>query len=80
MEEKRHVFSFTVDGEPFETHEHVLTPRMIMSLAGVDPDIHYLVLVEGRQQKSFEGRPNEEIHMRNHMKFLTVSTGPTPVS
>ncbi len=73
-------FHYTVDDEPQTTTEHVLTPTQILEKAGIDPATHYLVQIEGQHRVSYEGKPNEPIHMHDHMKFISVSTGPTPVS
>ena len=79
-EQHPHVIHFEVDDEPLETTEKVLTPAEILALAEVDASNHYLVQVEGRHQESYEGKPDVEIHMHEKMKFITVATGPTPVS
>jgi hypothetical protein len=72
---------FSVDGEDFNTSEHDLTPRQILeSYAHLDPSTHYLIWVHGRSQESFEGRPDDVIHVHEHQTFITASTGPTPVS
>jgi hypothetical protein len=73
-------FNYTVDDEPQETSAHVLTPVQIMEAAQVDPLSHYLVQLEGQHQVSYQDKPNDEIHMHNHLKFISISTGPTPVS
>lgn len=78
--DKPKVVHFEVDGEPLETIEETLSPNQIMRLAGVDPANHYLVEVKGRHQESYEGRADEPIHMHQQQKFITVATGPTPVS
>ena len=78
--EKTHEIHFEVDGEPLETTEKILTPTQILGLAGVDAANHYLVQIEGRHQTSYQDKPNEEIHMHEGQKFITVATGPTPVS
>jgi hypothetical protein len=75
-----HLTTFEVDGEPVETTEKTLTPNQIMQLAGVDAATHYLVELKGREQVSYEGRPDAEIHVHEKQKFITVATGPTPVS
>jgi hypothetical protein len=71
---------FGVDSEPLQTTEKVLTPTQILELAEVDAANHYLVQVEGRHQTSYQDSPNKPIHMHEGMKFITVATGPTPVS
>jgi hypothetical protein len=77
------VIHYSVDDEPQTTHDHVLTPVQIMETAKphpIDPATHYLVQIEGHHQVSYKEKPNEQIHMHEHAKFVTVSTGPTPVS
>ena len=73
-------FEYTVDGEPQTTSQHVLTPVQILQAAAIDAASHYLVEIVGNTQKSFQDKPNEPIHMHQHMKFISVATGPTPVS
>lgn len=73
-------FDYTVDGEPQQTTAHELTANQILTNAGIDTASHYLVQIEGAHRVSYEGKPNETIHMHEHMKFVSVSTGPTPVS
>ena len=72
---------YEVDGEKQTTHEHKLTPRQIMKNAKVDPETHYLIELRGKhEQHSYTDKPDEPIKMHNHMKFITASLGPTPVS
>jgi hypothetical protein len=78
--EGRPPIAFTVDGEPLTTSDPTLTPRQIMTLAGVDPDANYLVEVKGRHQTSYRDRPDIEIRVQKGDAFITISTGPTPVS
>ena len=73
-------FNYSVDDEPQTTTAHELTPTQILSNAGIDPATHYLVELEGNHRKSYENKPNETIHMHQHMKFIAVSIAPTPVS
>jgi hypothetical protein len=75
-----HEIEFEVDGEPLETTEKTLTANQIMGFAGVDPTSHYLVELKGREQNSYQGRADEPIHIHEKQKFITVATGPTPVS
>lgn len=76
----QHTITFLVDGEPVSTHEHVLTPVEIMELAHVDPATHYLVRVEGRHQTSYKDEPSKKIEVHEDEVFVTVRSGPTPVS
>lgn len=73
---------YTVDGEPQVTAEKILTPRTILTNAGVDPASHYLKLLRGEsdQEASYENRTDDPIHMHPKMRFISISTGPTPVS
>jgi len=79
-DDKGPVFEYTVDDEPQTTREHTLTASQILSNADIDPTTHYLVQIVGNTQKSYKDNPNEPIHMHQHMKFVSVATGSTPVS
>jgi len=73
-------FDYTVDDEPQSTSAHILTPNEILNNAKIDAATHYLVQLEGKNHVSYQGKPSEQIHMHEHMKFISISTGPTPVS
>lgn len=75
-------FTYTLDDEPHTTSDKTLTPRQILSSAGIDASNHYLVLLHGNsgERTSYEHRMDETIHMHPNMRFISVSTGPTPVS
>ena len=75
-----HIITYTVDGEKQTTTEHELTPVQILQNAGIDPATHYLVQLEGEHRASYKDEPSKKIHMHDDMKFIAVSTGPTPVS
>ena len=75
-----HEIEFSVDGEKIETRQHELTAVQITVFANIDPKTHYLVEIEGHHQISYKDRPEAEIHLRAGLKFISVSTGPTPVS
>jgi hypothetical protein len=75
-----HVIRFSVDDEPVETAEHKLTPRAILTLAGIDADNHYLVRIDGRAQHSYQDASDNPIEVHKDEKFISVATGPTPVS
>lgn len=74
------VLEYSVDDEPQTTEEHVLTPNQILSRAGLEPSLNYLVELRGATRESYEGRGDEELRMHQHMRFISVKTGPTPVS
>ena len=74
------VFHYTVDGEPQETTEQILTPVQILSKAGLDASQYYLVEIIGNKQESFQNKPNDSIHMHEKMEFISVFLGSTPVS
>lgn len=80
MTTQSHEFEYTVDDESQSTTELALTPVQILEQAGIDPANHYLIEIRGDTQKSYEDEPDTEIHMHEKMKFISVSTGPTPVS
>ena len=72
---------FELDSETYTTNEKTLTPTQIMQIAGVDPATHYLVELKGKhEQKSYEGKPDESIHMHPNMRFIAPSTAPATVS
>jgi hypothetical protein len=71
---------YFVDDERQETDEEELTATEILDHAKIDPKNHYLVQIKGKERISYKDDPNKEIRMRNGMKFISVSTGPTPVS
>ncbi len=73
-------FHYVVDGEPQSTTFHELTAAQVLTAAGKDPSNHYLVLLEGHEEKSFEGKLDEVIRMHERMKFISISFAPTPVS
>jgi hypothetical protein len=73
------VINYTVDGEPQSTTEHELTVGQILKNAGIDPTSHYLVEIQGHHQVPYKD-VDEVIRMHEHMKFISVSTHPTPVS
>jgi hypothetical protein len=74
------VFTIFVDDEAIETAEHKLTVREVLTLAGISPDSYYLVEVNGKHQVSFQNKLDETVNIHEKAKFVTVSTGPTPVS
>jgi len=78
--EAKHEIDYTVDDEPQSTTSKILTPRQILTDAGIDPATHYLVQLQGQHQISYKDTPDVEIKMHEHMKFISISTGPTPVS
>ena len=55
------------------------TPRALLTAAGLDPDERVLVRVKGKHQEPFED-PDVKITVHEDERFITVSTGNTPVS
>jgi len=76
------IFKYTVDDEPFETDQHTLTPRYILTKnAHKDVSLFYLVLRTGNAPPhSYKDQLDESIHMHEKMTFYTNAIGPTPVS
>jgi len=81
-DDKPKPIEYTLDDEPYTTIDTTLTPRDILTRGGVDPGTHYLVELRGNsgERESYQNRMDNVIHMHPHMRFLSVSTGPTPVS
>ena len=69
-----------LDSEPLTLPTAEVTPNRILKDAGLDPATHYLVLVHGRQQDSFQGKGDQPIHVHNKETFISLSTGPTTTS
>ena len=73
-------FKYTVDDEPQTTTSHDLTANEILSNAGFDVTKYYLVQLIGDEQKSYKDAGATAIEMHEHMKFITVKLGSTPLS
>ena len=67
------VFNYTVNSEPEMTDERVLTPKQIIVLAGLNPEMQYLVqLKHDGTETLYAYTPDVEIKMVcTGMKFLT---------
>jgi hypothetical protein len=78
--EHEHWIHYTLDDEPESTIAKILTPVQIMTDAGIDAQTNYLEQILGHEFKSYKDNPNEQIEMKNGMRFLTKPTGPMPVS
>jgi hypothetical protein len=70
---------FTIDGEPVEIETDSLTMSEILALVGKKPDQWYLVEKVGREQRQFRD-PEEQVPVSHGAKFITVFTGPNPIS
>jgi hypothetical protein len=73
------VIDYKVNDEKQETKHRHLSARKILVDAGIDPVANYLSEVSP-EHVSFDGKPDETIRMHQHMKFISVSIRPTPVS
>ena len=71
--------AFYVDEETVETTDPTLTVRRILELAGLDPLTHYLIEIRGSNQIPHK-EGDEELRVHEKQKFLSVFSGPTPVS
>jgi hypothetical protein len=79
LEDEEHQIHFKVDGDPFETTKRTLRANAILRIAGLDSALRYLDEISP-EQRSFKDKGEEEIHMINHMEFISLRVGPTPVS
>jgi hypothetical protein len=76
-----HEVDITIDGSPYTVDEREMTVRELLALAGKDPVTFYLVQIVGKKERvSYKDKPDEEIKLHEKSKFITVSTGETPVS
>jgi hypothetical protein len=73
------VIEYKVNDEDQTTKHRHLTASEILVHAGIEPTANYLAEVSP-EHVSFEGKPDEKIRMHQHMKFISVSIKPTPVS
>jgi hypothetical protein len=73
------VIEYKLNDEDQKTTRRKLTARQILEHGKIDPVANYLAEVFPGHV-SFEGKSDEEIRMQQHMKFISVSTKPTPVS
>lgn len=79
--EHDHLIHYILDDEPESTSEKVLTPVQIMTSAGIDPKTNYLEqIIKGNDFISYKDNPEQEIEMKNGMRFITKPIGPMPVS
>lgn len=76
----RKLIDITLDGEPVTVDGHDQTPNTVLRAAGIDPATHYLVKIEGRHQTSYKDQGDVEIKVHEGEKFVSVFSGPTPVS
>jgi hypothetical protein len=76
-----HWIHYHLDDEPESTLAKVLTPVQIMTDAGIDAKTNYLEqIVPGHDPISYKDKPDENIEMKNGMRFITKPIGPMPVS
>lgn len=73
------VIEYKVNDEDQTTKHRHLTAKEILDHAGIDPVANYLAQVFP-EHVSYEGKPDERIRMHQHMRFISVSIKPTPVS
>lgn len=81
MEERHnpHVIHYFVDAEEQTTTDPNLTVAQILKNAGLDPATHFLIEIRGQHQVPHQDL-NEVIHIHEKEKFISVFSGPTPVS
>jgi hypothetical protein len=77
--ETRHAIHYSVDGVSQESTDARLTVREILTRAGLDPANHYLVEIKGAHQVNHTNL-DEELHLHEKQEFISVFTGPTPLS
>lgn len=67
----------TVDNSPV-TSPRDTTAGAVLQAAGLDPAKRRLVLVQGRHTTEYAA--GDELSLHPNEQFITVATGPTPVS
>jgi hypothetical protein len=74
-------FEITIDRKPYEVSEKELTAAQVLGLAGRSPAEYYLVEIRGKKERiSYKDKPDAVVKLHAGSKFITVSTGETPVS
>jgi hypothetical protein len=74
-------FEITIDGKSYNVAEKTMTATQILALAGKTSVEYYLVEIRGRKERvSYKDQPNAEVKLHPGSKFISVSTGETPVS
>ena len=76
--EQARLVTVAVDGEQV-TSPRETTAGGLLRAAGLDPSTRDLVRIEGRTQHPYPD-PGQRIELHEGETFITVSTGPTPVS
>ena len=78
----KHLFRYTVDGDPQETGEHELKVRQILTSAGLTPpEDYYLLEMKGKGGKDERHDSLDDvIKIHEGQAFVAVRRGPTPVS
>lgn len=64
--------TIAIDGEPVVLDVRTITVRDLLVRAGLDPGCFYLIEVKGRNQDSYLGRLDHEIHLHPHQTFVTA--------
>jgi hypothetical protein len=78
---REHEIDITIDGSPYTVTSREMTARELLALAGKDAEEFYLVEIKGKKERvSYKDNPDAEIKLHEQSKFITVSTGDTPVS
>jgi len=62
-------FEYTVEGKPQVAHVTEMSVTEILEKAGGNPDISYLIEIEGDCRISYHDRPHHIIKMRNGLVF-----------
>jgi hypothetical protein len=74
-------FEITIDGKAYKVSEKELTATQILALAGKTSAEYYLVEIRGKKERvSYKDKPGAVVKLHPGSKFITVSTGDTPVS
>lgn len=65
-------FQVSVDGEPVVIPRKDVTPAVILSAAGFQPEDRYLIEIEGQKKTSYRDNPNSEIRVHENQLFITA--------
>ena len=73
-------FDITVDGEAVEVPRKDVTAKIIIELAGLDPDRRYLIEIIGQNRESYKNKADDPIKTHQNQVFVTGKLGPVQIS
>ncbi len=79
-DDKAKRITISIDGEDFEVEDRSQTPRELLTLASLDPEISFLIELRGQQQVSLRDMLDEPIKLHSRMRFISADIGSAPMA